>query len=77
MPQVTYKCYFTDWDSFMDGELIIENENIEYDFVSQEQADDEGNSPDLNILNPFNEEEARKHFAAQGYDNIKFIYEEE
>ena len=77
MPEVIYRCYFGGWDSFMDGDLIIGESTVIYDFVSQEQADEEGNSPDLNVLNPFTEDEARKHFAAKGHTNIKFIYEGE
>lgn len=76
MPEVIYRCYFSEWNLFMDGDLIIGDTCVTYDFVSQEQADEEGDVINLYILNPFTEDEARKHFAAKGYNNIKFIYEE-
>lgn len=80
MPEVTYKCYFDDWSQFMDGDLIIGDTCVAYDFISQKQANYEMsilNSTEHGaiILTPFTEEEARKHFAEKGHVNVKFIYE--
>ncbi len=80
MSEVIYHCYFDEWDLFMDGDLIIGDTCVNYDFVSQKQADHEMSllgaaEHGATILNPFTEDEARKHFAAKGHTNIKFIYE--
>ena len=77
MPEIIYRCYFDDWSMFMDGDLIIDGTTVPYDFVSEKQAKHEGYTHELNILNPFTEDEARKHLAEKGHNNIKFIYEQE
>jgi hypothetical protein len=35
---------------------------------------DHVDDPSENVLDPFTEEEARKHFANKGYPNVRFIY---
>ena len=70
MPEVTYRCYFDDWSQFMDGDLIIGDTCVAYDFISQKQADYETsilNSTEHGaiILTPFNEEEARNVVESQ------------
>jgi hypothetical protein len=75
MPEIIYRCYFEKWEDFMDGDLTVDGEMRVYDFVSKEQWEDEGKPEGIPVLEPFTEDEARKHFAAQGYPDVKFIYE--
>ena len=75
MPEVIYRCYFTEWDLFMDGDLIIDGKMRVYDFISQKQYEEEDKPEGIPVLNPFTENEARKHLAAEGYPDVKFIYE--
>jgi hypothetical protein len=68
--RIKYFCLFDTWDQWMDGILDTGLESIEYDFV------DINNVDDINeiVLNPFTEDEARKHFASKGFPDIQFIY---
>jgi len=55
----------------MDGDLVIDSHtSMNYDFVDPDHAD----LPSDNILDPFNEESARQHFADAGYHNVQFVY---
>ena len=67
---VKYLCFFNDWSRFMYGILEVGDNYDEYDFVDVDHVDD----PSENVLDPFTEEEARKHFANKGYPNVRFIY---
>jgi len=72
MPQIKYHCQFDTWDGFMDGEIIVGNLHFIYDFVAEDQ-----DSPDENdvTLTDFSEEGARQHFAANGINDIQFVYD--
>ncbi len=75
MPEVIYRCYFEKWEDFMDGDLTVDGKMRVYDFISQEQYEEEDKPEGIPVLEPFTEDEARKHFATQGHTNVKFIYE--
>jgi hypothetical protein len=74
MPEIKYLCWFDEWSGFMDGQLIIGNLRINYDFVSPDTPEVEDDNPIF--LWPFTEDAARKHFADYGINNIKFIYDD-
>lgn len=77
MTIVQYFCFFDTWNGFMDGQLLVsedasgERDTLQdYDFVDLSNKD----SDEENLLIPFTEDEARKHFALKGYPNVTFIY---
>jgi hypothetical protein len=73
MTQAKYLCYFDSWNGFMDGQLMTDDFIEDYDFVDIANKD----SDEENLLIPFTEEEARKHFIAKGYTDITFVYDEQ
>lgn len=78
MSEIKYICYFDDWSDFMDGDLVIDGVKQQYDFISEKQAIEDREFQIIgptNILNPFTEEEAKKHFERLGYSNVNFIYD--
>jgi hypothetical protein len=68
-----YLCYFKTWNGFMDGVLVIGDKFEDYDFVDINNKD----TDEDNLLIPFTEDEARKHFASKGYTNVTFVYLDE
>ena len=73
MTKIQYLCYFETWNGFMDGQLVIDDTIEDYDFVDINNKD----TDEENVLIPFTENEARKHFTSKGYTNVTFVYDEE